>query len=75
MVMQAGCASLPKRRTTRRDSSDRMAWSTCHAEGRCVRKMEPIVGGGVCAWFGYTEVEPIVSWSGARQFVEWEWRR
>jgi hypothetical protein len=43
MVMQSGFASLPKRRMTRRVSSERMAWSTCQAEGRWVRKIEPIV--------------------------------
>jgi hypothetical protein len=45
--MHSGFASLPKRKTTRRDSSDRMAWSTCQAEGRWVRKTEPMVA-GVC---------------------------
>jgi hypothetical protein len=42
MAMHEGLASLPNRRTTRRNSSDRMAWSTCQADGKWVRKMEPM---------------------------------
>jgi hypothetical protein len=41
--MQSGFASEPKRTTTRRVSSERMAWSTCQAEGRWVRKIEPMM--------------------------------
>jgi hypothetical protein len=47
-----------------------MAWSTCQAEGRCVRKMEPIgfVGGVVCVgevvWFVWRD--DLVCWKKRR---------
>lgn len=43
IVMHSGLASLPKRMTTRRVSSARMAWSTCQAVLRWSRNMEPMV--------------------------------
>ncbi|QSS56253.1 hypothetical protein I7I53_04416 [Histoplasma capsulatum var. duboisii H88] len=48
--MQSGSQSRPKRITTRRSSSERIAWSTCQPVVRWGRTTEPMVclflGGG-----------------------------
>ena len=49
--MQSGSQSRPKRMTTRRSSSDMMAWSTCQPVTRWGRTTEPIV-----VLFGFVEL-------------------
>lgn len=48
--MQSGSQSRPKRMTTKRSSSDMMAWSTCQPVTRCGSTTEPILCVCVQKW-------------------------